>query len=158
MTASGTGPAPSPTRCSTRATCSTPIARPRARTSPVGSSGCWGRLAADAGFGEDDTLSAQFLVDGAGLTLVVRFLQLQHRGAERDAGGGRFEPVDELTTPSGSWLSWDEAIEVELPFGPFDFADSGGSWTLPVTAPSGSDIEAVDGGRLVRSREASAAS
>ena len=43
-------------------------------------------------------LAAQFLVDGAqAITLVVRFLQLQHRRAERDIGGGRFEPVDELT-------------------------------------------------------------
>ena len=47
--------------------------------------------AADAGIGEDDSLAAQFLVDGAhGITLVVRFLQLQHRGAERDTGDGRY--------------------------------------------------------------------
>jgi hypothetical protein len=110
--------------------------------------------AADAGIGEDDSLSAQFLAEGAeGITLVVRFLQLQHRAAERDTGGGRYQPVHELTTPSGSWLSWDEAIEVELPFGPFDFADRAGWWTLPVTVPSGSDIEVVDGGRLVRTRQ-----
>jgi hypothetical protein len=110
--------------------------------------------AADAGIGEDDSLSAQFLVDGAnGIKLVVRFLQLQHRAAEREAGGGRYQPVDELTTPSGSWLSWDEAVEVELPVGSFYFAETAGPWTLPVTAPSGSDIEAVDGGRLVRTRE-----
>ena len=39
--------------------------------------------AADAGIGEDDSLSAQFLVDGAdGIKLVVRFLQLQHRAAD----------------------------------------------------------------------------
>ena len=110
--------------------------------------------AADAGIGEDDSLSAQFLVDGEGeIKLVVRFLQLQHRAAERDTGGGRYQPVDELTTPSGSWLSWDEAVEVELPFGPFEIADPTGPWTLPVTAPSGCDIEAADGGRLVRTRE-----
>ena len=109
--------------------------------------------AADAGIGEDESLSAQFLVHGAdGIKLVVRFLQLQHRAAERDTGG-RYQPVDELTTPSGSWLSWDEAVEVELPFGPFEIADTTGPWTLPVTAPSGSDIEEVEGGRLVRTRE-----
>jgi hypothetical protein len=112
------------------------------------------RGAADAGIGEDDSLSAQFLVDGAnGIKLVVRFLQLQHRAAERETGGGRYQPVDELTTPSGSWLSWDEAVEVELPFGSFYFAEPAGPWTLPVTAPSSSDIEAVEGGRLVRTRE-----
>ena len=112
------------------------------------------RGAADAGIGEDDSLSAQFLVDGAnGIKLVVRFLQLQHRAAERETGGGRYQPVDELITPSGSWLSWDEAVEVELSFGSFYFAEPAGPWTLPVIAPSGSDIEAVDGGRLVRTRE-----
>ncbi|MDT5412768.1 MAG: hypothetical protein QOG14_4988, partial [Mycobacterium sp.] len=51
----------------------------------------WGVLgpagAADSGIGEDDTIAAQFLVDGAqAITLVVRFLQLQHRRAERDTG------------------------------------------------------------------------
>ena len=54
----------------------------------------WGVLgpagAADAGIGEDDTIAAQFLVDGAqAITLVVRFLQLQHRRAERDTGCGQ---------------------------------------------------------------------
>ncbi len=110
--------------------------------------------AAEAGIGEDDSLSAQFLVDGAdGITLVVRFLQLQHRAVERDTGERRYQPVDELTTPSGSWLSWDEAVEVELPFGPFDFADPVRLWTLPVTAPAGRDVELLDGGRLVRTTE-----
>ena len=76
--------------------------------------------ASAAGVGEDDTLSSQFLIDGDGeLTLVVRFLQLQHRRAERDVGGGRFEPVDELTSGLQSWVTWDEAVECELPFGPF---------------------------------------
>ena len=53
--------------------------------------------AADTGIGEDGTLSAQVLVRSYGvpsLSGVVRFLQLQHRGAERDVGDGRFEPVD----------------------------------------------------------------
>jgi hypothetical protein len=109
---------------------------------------------AEAGIGEDDSLSAQFLVDGTPeIRLVLRFLQLQHRTAERDTGRGNYQRVDELTTPSGSWLSWDEAVEVELPFGPFDLHDWTGPQTLPVAAPSGSDIEMVDGGRLVRTRQ-----
>ncbi|HET9877599.1 MAG TPA: hypothetical protein VFQ37_17875 [Mycobacterium sp.] len=119
----------------------------------------WGVLgppgAADTGIGEDDSLSAQFLVQaGDEITLVVRFLHLQHRAAERELGGGRFENVDELSTPSGSWLSWDEAVEVELPFGPLRLADPPAHWTLPVTAPAGTDVEAVDGGRLLRTRQA----
>jgi hypothetical protein len=109
--------------------------------------------AADAGLGEDDALVAQFLVDGArAITLVVRFLQLQHRRAERELAGGDFEPVDELTGASGSWLTWDEAVECELPFGPIAFDDPNQPWTMPVVAADATDIEPVDGGRLVRER------
>ncbi len=107
--------------------------------------------AAEAGLGEDDTLSAEFLVDGAqAMTLVVRFLQLQHRRAERALPDGRFEPVDALTTPAGSWLTWGEAVEREIPFGPLAFGDQ--PWTIPVTAGAAIDIERFDGGRLVRER------
>lgn len=107
--------------------------------------------AADAGLGEDDTLATQFLVDGSqAITLVVRFLQLQHRRAQRELATD-FETVDELTTASGSWLTWDEAVECEMSFGPLAFDDQ--PWTLPVTAPPATDIELLDGGRLVRERQ-----
>ena len=107
--------------------------------------------AADAGLGEDDTLAAEFLVDGArAVTLVVRFLQLQRRRAERELAYGEFEPVDELTTPAGSWLTWDEAVECEISFGPLAFDDQ--PWTLPMTADAATDIELLHGGRLVRER------
>ncbi|ORW93361.1 hypothetical protein AWB92_13510 [Mycobacterium sp. IEC1808] len=107
--------------------------------------------AAEAGLGEDDTLAAEFLVDGsAALTLVVRFLQLQHRGAEREFAHGAFEPVDELRTAAGSWLTWDEAVECELSFGPL--ALDGRPRTLPVVANAATDIELLAGGRLVRER------
>ncbi|ORA13114.1 hypothetical protein BST14_15835 [Mycobacterium arosiense ATCC BAA-1401 = DSM 45069] len=109
------------------------------------------RGAAEAGLGEGDTLAAEFLVDGAqALTLVVRFLQLQHRRAERAVGNGVFERVDELRTATGSWLTWDEALECEISFGPVMFDDQPRS--LPVTALAATDLEAVDGGRLVRER------
>jgi hypothetical protein len=107
--------------------------------------------AADTGLGEDDTLAAQFLVDGAqAITLVVRFLQLQHRRAERELADGGFELVDELITRSGSWLTWDEAVECEKSFGPLTFDDQ--PWTLPVLADAATETEPVDGGRLVRER------
>jgi hypothetical protein len=112
--------------------------------------------AAEAGIGEDDTLSAQLLVDpqeSAALSVVVRFLQLQRRATEKDLGDGRFEPVDELTSGSRSWLTWDEAVECELSFGPFDAAELGRPQTLPVHVAAGTDIENVDGGRLVRTRQ-----
>ncbi|OBH03441.1 hypothetical protein A5696_08280 [Mycobacterium sp. E2699] len=109
--------------------------------------------AADAGLGEDDSLAADFLVDGAAqaLTLVVRFLQLQHRRAEREFAHGEFEPVDELRTAAGSWLTWDEAVECERSFGPLAFED--GPRELPFAADAATDVEYVDGGRLVRRRQ-----
>jgi hypothetical protein len=109
--------------------------------------------ASDAGAGEDDTLSAQFLIDGdSELSLVLRFLQLQHRHAERDTGDARFEPVDELTNGLRSWVTWDEAVECELFFGPFRLADLQNPRTLPVVVTAGRDTEDVDGGRLIRTR------
>ena len=113
-----------------------------------------------AGVGEDDTMCAQFLVDvdegdGAGVgevTLVVRFLQLQHRRVERDVGGGRFEPVDELSHGPRTWVTWDEAVEHEQRCGPFALSDLSPGRTVPIAVPGGEDVEPVDGGRLVRTR------
>ena len=111
--------------------------------------------AADAGLGEDDALAAQFIVDGDGeLSLVVRFLQLQHRRAERDVGDGRFEPVDEFTSGTRTWVTWDEAVERELVFGPFDLADLDTMRTLSVEAAEATEVENVEGGRLIRTRAA----
>jgi hypothetical protein len=110
--------------------------------------------AANLGIGEDTTLSAQVLVCSNGdssLSGVVRFLQLQHRGVERDLGG-RFTPVDELSTESASWISWDEAVECEIAIGPLPVSSL--PRTLDISAPSGSAIEMLDGGRLVRTRRA----
>jgi len=108
--------------------------------------------AAAAGFGEDDRLSAQFPVRGAStLTLVVRFLQLQRRGVERRTPDGGYQPVPELVSPTGSWLTWDEAVEAEFTYGPIDLAGAS-VWTLPLTAAAATDLENIDGGRLVRER------
>ena len=110
--------------------------------------------AEERGIGEDDTMSAQVLLgpDTASLSVVVRFLHLQRRAAERDTGDGLFEPVDELTAGSQTWLTWDEAVECELSFGPFEIADLAAGQTIPLTVPGGIDIEPLDGGRLVRTR------
>jgi hypothetical protein len=112
--------------------------------------------AADAGIGEDDSMSAQVLLAPRGnpaVSIVVRFLQLQHRGVEKDVGAGRFEPVDELTSGSQSWLRWDEAVEREVSCGPLD-VEAALPQRLPITIGAGTDIETVDGGRLVRTRRA----
>jgi hypothetical protein len=107
----------------------------------------------DAGIGENDTLSAQILMQphgDASVSGVVRFLQLQHRGAERALGDGSFDPVDELVAGPRSWLTWDEAVECEVPFGPIVTASL--PRTVDISVPAGTDVEAVSGGRLVRSR------
>jgi len=81
---------------------------------------------------------------------VVRFLQLQHRCAERDMGDGRFEQVEQLVAGVAAWVTWDEAVECEIPFGPVPITSL--PLTLDISVPAGTDVEAVDGGRLVRSR------
>jgi hypothetical protein len=109
--------------------------------------------AENAGIGENDTLSAQVLVEPLGhaaVSGVVRFLQLQHRSAQRTVGDDDFEPVDELVTGPCSWLSWDEAVPREIAFGPL--AVSSLPLSVDLSVPTGIDIEAVDGGRLVRTR------
>ncbi|MDQ2637352.1 MAG: hypothetical protein M3Y83_10795 [Actinomycetota bacterium] len=109
--------------------------------------------AADAGIGEDSSLRAQVLVHPHGdpwISGAVRFLQLQHRGTERDAGGGRFEPVEEICAGTQTWLSWDEAVEREIVINRFPVASL--PRTLDISIPAGRDVETVDGGRLVRDR------
>ncbi|KUI24241.1 hypothetical protein AU196_20275 [Mycobacterium sp. IS-1742] len=109
--------------------------------------------AAAAGIGEDDRLSAQLLVEHTGaatISMVVRFLQLQHRRAESSAPGGAFVPVDELCTTEGSWVTWDEAVAREVAVDPIPLA--GITLTLPINVGSGRDIEHLERGRLVRTR------
>ncbi|MCT7659492.1 hypothetical protein [Mycobacterium deserti] len=109
--------------------------------------------AAEAGIGEDPLLSTQVLVASHGLPMltgVVRFLQLQRRSVERDLGDGRFEPVGELVADSSTWVSWDEAVECEFAIDPFPVM--GLPRTLDISVPGHTEVETVDGGRLVRSR------
>src|SRR6516225_2003843 len=112
--------------------------------------------AEERGIGEDATMSAQILLgpDTASLAVVVvRFLQLQRRTAERDTGAGLFAPVEELTAGTQTWLTWDEAVECELSFGPFAAAELAAGQTISLGVSDGVDIEPLDGGRLVRSRK-----
>jgi len=84
--------------------------------------------AADAGVGEEPTISVQCLLAPGpetsaadadpSVTVHLRFLQLQTRTVERyDGRGHRFEPVDELVVGDERWLSWDEAVEQEVVLG-----------------------------------------
>jgi hypothetical protein len=119
--------------------------------------------AADDGSGEEPSMSAGcLLVPGAkaGLEISFRFLQLQTRTAEKAVDGGGFTPVDSLTVGGATWLSWDEAVEQEIAFGPFSMAQLRAGQVLTVKVPGGLDVEELkdDGGRpagrLVRRRRA----
>ena len=98
MTADWAGLAPSPTPSCTRAICSTRTARPRVGTDHVGSGAFWALPAQPTPESARTTVSRRSFssTECHAITLVVRFLQLQHRRTERDTGGGRFEAVDEL--------------------------------------------------------------
>ena len=90
--------------------------------------------AADAGIGEDDSLSAQVLVAPQGKPDGVdrgALPAVAAPGRREGRGGGRFEPVEELASGSQSWLRWDEAVEREISFGPIDI-ESGLPQTLPI--------------------------
>ncbi|MEU2040832.1 hypothetical protein [Nocardia niwae] len=106
--------------------------------------------AAAAGLGEEETLSAQCLIDPGEhpeLTLTVRFLQLQRRQVVNGDG----TPVVELTEGERSWLSWDEAVEREVAVGPV----TPGRLVRSLDIPGGSDREEIAGpgqGTFVRSR------
>ena len=109
--------------------------------------------AAERGIGEDASLSTQVLVAAYGVASVsgvVRFLHLQHRSTERDAGDGRFEHVDELVTGANAWVTWDEAVVCEINDRSVPGHESAAH--AGYLGSGGTDIEAVDGGRLVRSR------
>ena len=111
--------------------------------------------AAERGIGEDATMTAQILLDpdgDAAVTVVVRFLQLQRRTAERATDGGEFEPAFELTAGSQTWLTWDEAVEREMSFGPFASPEMLSGQTIRIVAAGGSEAEDVEAGRLVRDR------
>ncbi|MGV0579786.1 hypothetical protein ABQE57_14570 [Mycolicibacterium elephantis] len=110
--------------------------------------------AADAGIGEDSSLSVQVLLHPHGVPWIsgaVRFLQLQHRGTERDLGDGRFAPVEELAAGTQTWLRWDEAVEREITVERFPVPSL--PRTIDIAVPAGREVESVDGGRLVRSRQ-----
>ena len=113
--------------------------------------------AADAGIGEDDSLSAQVLVAPRGKPDGVGRGALPAAAAPRRREGHRRRRDSSRSTSwcrdAQSWLRWDEAVEREISFGPFDI-ESGLPQTLPIEIDAGTDIETVDGGRLVRTRRA----
>ena len=111
--------------------------------------------AAAAGFGEEPSLAAGFLLDPGTdpvLTWTIRFLQVQRRQVVDSDG----RPRAELAAGPRSWLSWDEAVPQEIVVGPV----AAGSLVRPLTVPGGLDTEVIADtagrpvGALVRTRQA----
>jgi hypothetical protein len=120
--------------------------------------------AAEAGVGEEREMAAQCVVrsrsDDARMTVHLRFLQLQTRQVERLSDApDRFEPVEQLTAGTRTWVTWDEAVEREIELDPGPLSElTGPGRGLPVSVVGGEDVELIfddDGapaGRLVRRR------
>jgi hypothetical protein len=117
--------------------------------------------AATDGVGEEPDMAVQCLLrsDGvnAGLQVYLRCLQLQARCVERTVGSS-FEPVAELRVDNATYVTWDEAVEREVPLGPYLVSDLRDGVTVPVDIPGGEDVEELRNssvdvvGRLVRRR------
>ena len=111
--------------------------------------------AAAAGLGEEADLAVECLIrpgDGdAAVTVHLRFLQLQHRQAQRTDGAG-FADVAELGAGPAAWTTWDEAVEVERELGTFPLPALRRGVHQMVQVDGGEDVEGVPGGRLVRRR------
>jgi hypothetical protein len=119
--------------------------------------------AAEAGVGEDPTLSSQFLVrtsepGPATISVELRFLQLQKRSVQQTDEHGRFAEVTELVVGAQRWLSWDEANPRETTVGPWKLEQLGQDRIEAVEVLAGADIEPIPGSRpparLVRRRRA----
>ncbi|MDT4914111.1 MAG: hypothetical protein QOC66_3239 [Pseudonocardiales bacterium] len=117
--------------------------------------------AADAGLGEAAEMAAECVLGAVGpdaqVTAHLRFLQLQTRSVERATDDPqRFEPVEQLTIGTRSWLSWDEAVEREIALPSYSLADP--QDVFPVEVDGGVDIEELRddegsrAGRIVRRR------
>lgn len=110
--------------------------------------------AAEHGVGEDAAMRVECILDhGDGVVEpVLRFLQLQVRTAEAADGTG-FRPVPELVIGDRTWVSWDEAVEVEIALGAFTVPELSAGVSRTVSVPGGADVEDVGPtGRLVRTR------
>jgi hypothetical protein len=117
--------------------------------------------AAEAGAGEEPGLTSELLLIHRGpdeLTVWLRCLQLQRRDVERVDAAGGFVPVPDLCVEGRQWLSWDEAVEHEVPVATTTLTAEGGRVTYAVDLTGGEDVAELRSGagklvgRLVRRR------
>ena len=118
---------------------------------------------AAAVLGEESGMSTSCLLRpgaDAAVEVYVRCLQLQVRAVERVDPDGNFVPVAELDVDGTTWLSWDEAVEREVAYGPINPADLSQDTALALTLAvgGGEDVEPLRdasgavAGRVVRRR------
>ncbi len=118
--------------------------------------------ASSESFAESPTMQMQCLLSGvtdtARVGVRLRFLQLQVRSVEQQVGDG-YVPVNELLVDGERVLSWQEAVECEIPLEPF--ALTGGDRppeASTVAVPAAEDVEQIvdrsgaEVGRIVRRR------
>ncbi|MEC4019891.1 hypothetical protein [Streptomyces sp. H27-D2] len=121
--------------------------------------------ASPSSFSEDPGMEMQCLLAApheppGGVTIHLRFLQLQVRAVQQRDEDGGYSAVEQLTVDGVSVLSWDEAVEreVTLPVLAWNEATdqlhriTGGSETEPLT-----DLHGTEVGRIVRRRQPLAA-
>ena len=114
------------------------------------------------GIAEDPSLHCECLLLASGASTVqvtVRFLQLVRRQLEQ-LRDGQHVPVDTIIAGGVTLLSFDEAIDCQLTYGPFAPADLRTGQSLPIVIPAAVDDEDIADsggtviGRTIRSREA----
>ncbi|PZS03143.1 MAG: hypothetical protein DLM56_10305 [Pseudonocardiales bacterium] len=102
--------------------------------------GILGPASAPAGIGEPPEMRAECLLAGeGGITVHVRFLQLQARQVQDAAG----QPVQELRVDATSWLCWEEAVPREVTLGPLSAEELRAGQRLPIDVPGSEDVEVV---------------
>jgi hypothetical protein len=117
--------------------------------------------AAAAGMGEESEMGAELLVRheaAAEVTVTLRFLQLQARLIEQVDGTGKFTAVADLTVDGRRWLSWDEAVEHEVPVTTAGLRVGGATVRCAVAVDGGEEVtplvdaNGVTAGRVIRRR------
>jgi hypothetical protein len=128
--------------------------------------------AAEAGIGEESTMSVECLLSRAAgtaggdhlprptVTVYLRFLQLQHRGLEHldSADPSGYVATSELLLDDHLLLTWDEAVDHELSWPAYTFEELADVVRQTVTIAGAEQVEsltAADGrtvGRVVRRR------
>jgi hypothetical protein len=92
--------------------------------------------------------------DDTSVDIRLRFLHLQARLVEQADGTGGFTPVESLTAGGELYVTWDEGVETEID-ATFSLADlCRAEQVVPVDLAGSEEIEPVDGGRVIRRRQA----